>query len=98
MILLTEIDFEQQRNSMQPAVYCQRESDSMTKWSRDDHRSGATVGEDFGEQSVARRAVDDMRAVDAAAQQLGDALKFGNHAAGCAAIADERVCFIRGET
>src|SRR5215207_9180582 len=48
----------------------------------DDHRAGALVGEDFGEERVAFRPADDVCAVNAAFQQDDDALELGNHAAG----------------
>ena len=41
---------------------------------RDDHRAGAFIGEDFGQERVAFGPADDVGAVDATAQEGGDVL------------------------
>src|SRR2546423_13225230 len=63
----------------------------LPRRSRDDHRARALVREDLGEQRVSRRALDDVRTADSAAQNLRDVLKLRDHPARRHAVAYERL-------
>src|SRR6476659_2791439 len=60
----------------------------------DQHRPGALVCEDFGEQGIAIGAADDVCAVNAATQQGRDALKFWDHAASRRSRLNQLVSFV----